>query len=86
VGCDDAIGMYINYSIHLQRLNLQRKYMVVKKIMPCENFQLYQFILIELYSHLISNNSFSGSGEQLFSQKFLFIKRIIKIKHLFIYN
>jgi len=31
VGCDDAICMYINYCLHLQRLNIQRKWMVVKK-------------------------------------------------------
>jgi len=31
VGFHDAIGIYIKYCIHLQRLNLQRKCMVVKK-------------------------------------------------------
>jgi len=38
VGCHDAIGIYINYCLHLQRPNRQRKCMVVKK--SCHLFNI----------------------------------------------
>ncbi len=47
VGCHDAIGMYINYFKHLQRLNRQRKWMVVKKSCHMVQVMYHQHILLK---------------------------------------